>query len=69
MVGGIFQILIGVAVIIFGFTVERFYPAFIRKPRPDEKPMAKWWGRTIFFVVGIVFIVSGYLDVIRIHEK
>lgn len=62
MVGGIFQILVGVAAIVFGVVADAFYPAFIRRPRPDEKPMPKWLGRTIAFVVGAIFILSGLSD-------
>jgi uncharacterized membrane protein len=59
---GIFQICVGVVAIIFGFSVGEFYPAFMRRPRPGEKPMAKWLGRTIFLVVGFVFIIEGILS-------
>ena len=59
MAAGIFQILVGLVAIVFGFTADAFYPAFMRKPRSNEKPVPKWWGRTVFAVVGIVFIVSG----------
>ena len=62
MVGGIFQILVGVAAIVIGFTTGEFYPAFMRRPRPDEKPMLKWLGRTILAVVGVVFILSRLSD-------
>ena len=62
LAGGIFQIVVGVAAIVIGFTTGEFYPAFMRRPRPDEKPMPKWLGRTIFAVVGVVFILSGLAD-------
>lgn len=62
MAGGIFQILVGVVAIVFGLLADAFYPAFMRRPRPDEKPMPKWLGRTISIVVGIVFILSGLRD-------
>ena len=52
----------GLVAIIFGFTADQFYPAFMRRPRPDEKPMPKWVGRTIFAVVGAGFIYSGLSD-------
>ena len=62
MAGAIFQILAGVAAIVFGFTASEIYPAFMRRPQPDEKPMPKWLGRTIFAVVGVGFILSGLSD-------
>jgi len=36
-----------------------FYPAFIRRPAPSEKPIPKWLGRTIFVSVGMWFVYSG----------
>jgi uncharacterized membrane protein len=62
MAGGIFQIFVGLVAIIFGLSAGEFYPAFIRKPKPDEKPASKWLGRTIFVIVGIVFILAGISD-------
>jgi len=62
LAGGIFQILVGVAGTVFGFLAGEFYPAFMRRPRPDEKPVPTWLGRTIFVVVGVVFILSGLRD-------
>jgi hypothetical protein len=62
LAGGIFQIVVGLVAIVFGFTAGEFYPAFMRRPRPDEKPMPKWLGRTISAVVGVVFILSGLAD-------
>jgi hypothetical protein len=62
LAGAIFQILVGVAAIVFGFTAGEFYPAFMRRPRPDEKPIPKWLGNTISAVVGVAFILSGYRD-------
>jgi len=63
MTAGIFQIVVGVAGILFAFLPGgEFYPAFIRRHRPGEKPMPKWLGRTIFVVVGLVFILSGLSD-------
>jgi hypothetical protein len=62
LAGGIFQVFVGVVAIVSGFTAEAFYPAFMRRPRPDEKPTPKWLGRTVFTVVGIVFILSGISD-------
>ena len=58
MAGAIFQIFAGVVAIVFGFAGGTFYPAFMRRPRPDEKHMPKWLGRTIFVVVGVVFILG-----------
>ena len=52
----------GVVAIVFGFAGGTFYPAFMRRPRSDEKPMPKWLGRTIFAVVGVGFILSGLSD-------
>jgi hypothetical protein len=62
LAGAILQILVGVAPIVFGFTAGELYPAFMRRPRPDEKPMPKWLGRTIFAVVEVGFILSGLSD-------
>ncbi len=62
MAAGIFQIFVGLVAIIFGFTADQFYRAFMRRPRPDGKPMPKWVGRTIFAVVGAGFIYSGLSD-------
>jgi hypothetical protein len=56
---GIIQIVVGIVAIVFGFLADAFYPAFMRRPRPDEKPMPKWLGRVIFVVVGLVFITAG----------
>ena len=63
MVRGIFQIVVGLVAIVFGFTADRFYAAFMRRPRPDEESMSKWLGRTIFAAVGVVFILSGFSDI------
>jgi uncharacterized membrane protein HdeD (DUF308 family) len=63
---GIIQIVVGIVAIVWGFSAGTFYPAFIRRPRPDEKPVPKWIGRTIFAIVGIVFIFSG-LSALRHH--
>jgi hypothetical protein len=60
LAGGIFQIFVGVIAIVLAFAGGTFYPAFMRRPRPDEKPMPKWLGRTIFVVVGVGFILSGF---------
>jgi hypothetical protein len=62
LAGGVFQIVVGLVAIVFGFTAGEFYPAFIRRPRPDEKPMPKWLGRTIFAVVGVAIILWGLAD-------
>jgi hypothetical protein len=56
---GIIQIVVGSVAIGFGFIADAFYPAFMRRPRPDEKPMPKWLGRIICVVVGLVFITAG----------
>ena len=66
MAGGIFQIFVGVVAIVFGLSAGAFYPAFIRRPRPDEKPAPRWLGRTIFVIVGVIFILSG-LSALRHH--
>jgi len=64
LAGGIIQIVVGVVGIVFAFLPGgTFYGAFIRRPRPGEKPMAKWLGRTIFVIVGVIFILSGLSDV------
>jgi drug/metabolite transporter (DMT)-like permease len=63
LAGGIFEIVVGVVAIVFGFFAEAFYPAFMRRPRPDEKPMPKWLGRTISVGVGVLFILSGVSDI------
>jgi putative Mn2+ efflux pump MntP len=62
LAGGVFQIVVGLVAIAFGFTAGEFYPAFMRRPKPEEKPMPKWLGRTIFAAVGVVFILSGFSD-------
>lgn len=53
---------VGVVAIVFGFTGGAFYPAFMRRPRPDEKPVPRWLGRVIFAIVAVVFILSGLSD-------
>jgi hypothetical protein len=55
----ILLIAIGLAGIVFGFLADEFYPAFIRRPRPSERPTPKWLGRIIFLAVGMWFIYSG----------
>ncbi len=65
MVAGIIQIVVGIVAIVLAFSGGTFYPAFMRRPRPDEKPMARWLGRTIFTAVGVAFILSGLLDLRR----
>jgi hypothetical protein len=67
LAGGIFQIFVGLVAIVFGFTADAFYPAFMRRPRPDEKPIPKWVGRTISLVVGGVFIYSGLSQWLRVQ--
>jgi hypothetical protein len=62
LAGGLIQVVVGIIAIVWGFSASAFYPAFMRKPRADEKPMAKWLGRTIFVVVGIWFILAGLYD-------
>ncbi len=52
----------GLVAIVLGFTAKNFYAAFIRRPEPDEMPMPKWVGRTIFTMVGAGFIYSGLSD-------
>jgi len=61
MAGGLLLIAVGVAGIAFGFTADAFYPTFIRRPRPKEKPLPLWLGRTIFLLVGVWFICDGIL--------
>ena len=65
MTAGIIQIIVGIVAIVFGFSAGEFYAAFIRRPRPDEKPVPKWLGRTISVVVGTWFIIAGILDLRR----
>lgn len=65
MVSGIIQIAIGLAGMTLGLTADKFYAGFMRRPRPNEKPMPKWLGRTIFVVVGMGFIYSGVRDILR----
>lgn len=62
MAGGIFQIFVGLVAIVFGFTAGAFYPAVLRRAEPDEKPVPKWLGSTVFVVVGVIFILSGLSD-------
>ena len=59
MVAGTIQIAVGIVAIVFGLRADAFYPAFMRRPKPGEKPMSRWVGLTIFTVVGIAFILSG----------
>ena len=59
MAAGTVRIVVGIVAIVFGFLADAFYPAFMRRPRPDDKPMPKWLGRIIFVVVGVVFIIAG----------
>jgi hypothetical protein len=40
---------VGLVAIVFGFTAGDFYAAFMRRPRPDERPVPKWVGRTSRF--------------------
>ena len=58
----IIQILIGIVAIAFGFSADAFYTGFMRSPRPGEKPMVKWLGRTICTLVGVTFILSGLFE-------
>jgi hypothetical protein len=60
--GAIFQIFVGVVAIVFGLSSGGFYPAFMRRPKPDERPAPKWLGRTVFVVVGLILILSGLSD-------
>ena len=62
MASGVFQIIVGTVAIVWRFAADAFYPAFMRRPRPDEKPVPKWLGKTIFVVVGLVFIFAGLSD-------
>ena len=66
MAAGIIQVVVGIVAIVFGFLASAFYPAFMRRLQPEEKPMPKWLGRTIFVVVGVVFITSG-ISALRHH--
>jgi hypothetical protein len=59
LAAGIFQIFVGVAAIVFGFVADAFYPAFMRRSGPGEKPIPKWLGRMVSVAVGVVFILSG----------
>ncbi len=59
MITGILLVAVGLVGIVFGFLPGEFYAAFIRRPAPEEKPMPKWLGRTIFITVGVWFIYSG----------
>jgi hypothetical protein len=62
LAAGIIQIFVGIVAIVFGFSADAFYSGFLRKPRPDEKPMPKWLGRTICTLVGVGFILYGIFD-------
>jgi hypothetical protein len=53
---------VGLVAIVLGFTANNFYAAFMRRPRPDERPMPKWAGRAVSVVVGGGFIYSGLSD-------
>jgi hypothetical protein len=65
MITSILLIALGLAAIVFGFLANEFYGAFIRRPRPNEKPMPKWLGRIIFFAGGMWFIYSGISHLLR----
>jgi len=60
MIAGIALIALGIAGILFGLSADQFYPVFIRRPEPDKKTLPKWLGRTVFFIVGLWFIYSGF---------
>ncbi len=62
LTAGIIQIVVGIVAIVFGFTADAFYPTFLRRPGPGEKPSPKWLGRTIFVLVGVWFILAGISD-------
>ena len=59
VIASILLIAVGLAGAIFGLLPGEFYPAFIRRPAPSEKPIPKWLGRTIFVLVGMWFVYSG----------
>ena len=59
MIASILLIAVGLAGAVFGLLADEFYPAFIRRPAPSEKPVPKWLGRIIFVAVGMWFIYSG----------
>jgi hypothetical protein len=65
---GIIQIVVGMVAIVFGFIADAFYPAFLRRHKPDEKPMPKWLGRTISAAVGVWFIISGISRLRQLHK-
>jgi hypothetical protein len=62
---GIIQTVVGIVAIVCGCSQGEFYAAFIRRPKPDEKPAPKWLGRTIFVDVGVWFIISAILSLRR----
>ena len=43
MAAGIIQIVVGIVAIVFGFLAGAFYPAFMRRPKPDEKHAQSGW--------------------------
>jgi hypothetical protein len=65
VITGILLIAVGLAGIVFGFLADEFYGAFIRRPRPDEKPAPRWLGRVILFAVGVWFVYSGISHLLR----
>ena len=65
MAGGICQIFVRLVAIVFGFTADAFYTGFMRRPRPDQKPMPKWFGKDDFYcswcwvhILGIVGLAA-----------
>jgi hypothetical protein len=59
VIASILLIAVGLAGTVFGLLPGEFYPAFIRRPGPSEKPMPKWLGRIIFVAVVMWFVYSG----------
>jgi len=50
----IFELVAGVAAIIFAFVAGEFYPGMIGTPK--RNPLPKWLGRFVFVAGGSVFI-------------
>jgi uncharacterized BrkB/YihY/UPF0761 family membrane protein len=51
---------LGVVVYSFFSNVD-FYPG--RHPKPDAKPLPKWYGRLLFAVIGLVLIFTSLFKI------
>lgn len=57
---GVLAIVIGIAAIVVGLVNKQFYAAkSMYSAGEPGKPVPRWAGRTLFIVVGIIFIFGG----------